>query len=88
MRCHQGAKCKYFNVSDVISHKFLHGTASYMLSRENVNVMLELRFKEICITNIFLRARLFKTKDIVSQRFVKISNDNIRNMPVFFVEKM
>ena len=34
------------------------------------------------------RARLFKTNDVVSQRFVKISNVNISDMPIFFVEKM
>ena len=33
-------------------------------------------------------ARLFKTNDIVSLRFVKISNVNILNMTTFFVEKM
>ena len=42
MRRHQGAKCKHFDVSDVIYHKFSHGTVSYTLSEENVNVMLEL----------------------------------------------
>ena len=33
-------------------------------------------------------AQLFKTNDIVSQGDVKISNVNISNMPIFFVEKM
>ena len=33
-------------------------------------------------------AQLFKTNDIVSQRVVKISNVNISNKPIFFVEKM
>ena len=34
------------------------------------------------------RARLFKTNDIVSYHFVKISKVNISNKPIFFVEKM
>ena len=33
------------------------------------------------------RARLFKTNDVVSYCFVKISNIIISNMPIFFVEK-
>ena len=37
--------------------------------------------------NFQIRARLFKTNDIVSKRVVKISNINISNMPIFFVEK-
>ena len=41
MRHHQGRKCKDFDISDVIYHKFSHGAASYMLSGENVNSMLE-----------------------------------------------
>ena len=40
------------------------------------------------IDKVHYRARLFKTNDVVSQRFVKISNVNISNMPIFFVEKM
>ena len=34
------------------------------------------------------RARLFKTNDVASKRFVKTSNVNISNMPIFFVEKI
>ena len=45
MRRHQGAKVKHFDVSNVIYHKFSHGAAFYMLSGENVNVMLELGVK-------------------------------------------
>ena len=37
---------------------------------------------------ILIWARLFKTKDVVSERFVKISNVSISYMPIFFVEKM
>ena len=33
-------------------------------------------------------ARLFKTNDVLSERFVKILNVNISNKPIFFVEKM
>ena len=32
--------------------------------------------------------RLFRTNDVVTYRFVKISNVNIRKMPVLFVVKM
>ena len=32
-------------------------------------------------------AQLFKTNDVVSKRFVKISNINITNTLLFFVEK-
>ena len=42
MRRHQGEKCRYFGVSDVIYHEFSHGAASFTLNGENVNVMLEL----------------------------------------------
>ena len=41
MRRHQDAKVKHFDVSSVIYHKFSHGAVSYMLSWENVSVMLE-----------------------------------------------
>ena len=43
MRRHQDAKCKHFDVSDVIYHtyKSSHGAASYTLNGENINVMLE-----------------------------------------------
>ena len=34
-----------------------------------------------------LWARLFKTNDVVSQRFVKISNVNISNMLLFLLKK-
>ena len=44
MRRHQGAKVEHFDVSNVIYHKFSHGTVSYTLNGENVNVMLELSF--------------------------------------------
>ena len=40
-RRHQGAKCKHFDVSDVIYHKFSHGAASYTLNGESINAMLE-----------------------------------------------
>ena len=46
MRRHQGAKVEHFDVSNVIYHKFSHGTVSYTLSGENVNVMLECLFTE------------------------------------------
>ena len=32
--------------------------------------------------------QLFETNDVASKRDVKISNGNISNMPIFFVEKM
>ena len=35
-----------------------------------------------------LWAWLFKTNDVVSLKDVKISNVNILNLPIFFVEKM
>ena len=41
MRRHQGPKVKHLDVSNVIYHKFSHGTVSYMLNGVNVNVMLE-----------------------------------------------
>ena len=41
MRCHQGAKVKHYDVSNVIYQKFSHGAVSYTLNGENVNVMFE-----------------------------------------------
>ena len=41
MRRHHGAKVEHFDVSNVIYHKNSHGTVSYTLNGENVNVMLE-----------------------------------------------
>ena len=42
----------------------------------------------IQLLNLLIWARLFKTNNIVSYHFVKISNVlNISNMPTFFVEK-
>ena len=35
-------KLKHFEVSKVIYHKFSHGTVSFTLNGENINVMLEL----------------------------------------------
>ena len=49
MRRHQGAKVKYFDVSNVIYHKFSHGAVSYTLNGENVNVMLESLFNPIAL---------------------------------------
>ena len=46
MRRHQGAKVEHFDVSNVIYHKFSHGTVSYMLNGESVNVMLELAIRQ------------------------------------------
>ena len=46
MRRHQGAEVEHFDVSNVIYHKFSHGTVSYTLNGENVNVMLELKLRE------------------------------------------
>ena len=43
---------------------------------------------ELQPNTIKVRARLFKANEVVSYRFVKISNINISNMPIFFVEKM
>ena len=40
------------------------------------------------IDSLFTWAQLFKTNDVVSKRFVKISNISISNMAIFFVEKM
>ena len=39
VRRHQGTKFEH--VSDLIYHKFSHGTVSYTLNGNNVNVMLE-----------------------------------------------
>ena len=54
---HQDAKCNAFDVSDMIYHKLSHGTTSYTLSGENVNVMLELLLSDELIgyllTNIY-----------------------------------
>ena len=43
MRRHQGAKVKYFGVSNVIYHKFSHGAVSHALNGENINDMLEFK---------------------------------------------
>ena len=48
MRRHQGAKVEYFDVNNTIYHKFSHGTVSYTLNGENVNVMLELALAHYC----------------------------------------
>ena len=48
------------SVSNVIYHKFSHGTAFYMLHRKNVNVMLEMPFHlELLDALLYLRAKLF-----------------------------
>ena len=41
MRRHQGAEVEHFYVSNLIYHKFSHGSVSYTLNGENFNVMLE-----------------------------------------------
>ena len=41
MRRHQGAKVEHFDISNMIYQRFSHGTVSYTLNGENVNVMLE-----------------------------------------------
>ena len=38
--------------------------------------------------NLNIWGQLFKTNDVFSKRYVKISNVNNWNMPIFFVEKM
>ena len=45
MGCHQGAKCKQSDVSDVIYHRFSHGASSYPLNGGNINAMLEFSIK-------------------------------------------
>ena len=37
---------------------------------------------------VLFRARLFKTNDVVSKRFVKFSEVNFSNMQIFIVEKI
>ena len=44
MRRHQGTRDKHFDVSNVIYHKFSHGSVSDTLYGENVNIVLELVF--------------------------------------------
>ena len=41
MRRHQGTKVEYFDVSNMIYHKFSHAAVSDPLNGENVNVILE-----------------------------------------------
>ena len=36
----------------------------------------------------YIRARLFKTNDVISYHLVKFSEVNFSNLPIFFVEKM
>ena len=40
------------------------------------------------LVSILIRVKLFKTNNVISQRFVKFSDVHFSNMPVFFVEKM
>ena len=49
MRRHQGAKVKYFDVSNMICHNFSHGAVSYTLNGENINVMLESVLIQCCV---------------------------------------
>ena len=58
------------------------------------NICFLLRNKKNYLSIIFstpfyleLWTRLFKTNDVVSQRFVKFSEVNFSDMPIFFVEK-
>ena len=51
MQRHQGAKVEHFDVSNVIYHKFSHGTVSYTLNGKNVNVMLECLMKNSSVSS-------------------------------------
>ena len=49
MQRHQGGKVKHSDVSNMIYHKFSHGTLSYTLIGENLNVMLEFKLSLLII---------------------------------------
>ena len=69
-RRHQGANCKHFDVSNVIYHKISRGAASYTLSEENVNVMLELKIMFgvfLLLKDFIIHAALLTQKEITSQ---------------------
>ena len=58
-------------------------------------LFMDRSFVTICESYIIIlgnilnfRARLFKTNNVVSKRFVKFSEVYFSNMPIFFVEKM
>ena len=54
----------------------------------NIKVVVQFSWPRGEFHGISTLAQLFKTNDVVSQRFVKISNINITNTLLFFVEKM
>ena len=77
MRRHQGAKCKHFDVSDVIFHKYSHGEASYTVNREKVNVMLE-----FCI--LFMRMSVIMRQIFITLQIYKLAHEEtLRNIVVF-----
>ena len=64
--------------------------SKYKLSQK-VASPLAINFSEDLLIMIgilhMIRARLFKTNGVVSQRVVKISNVNISNTPIFLLKK-
>ena len=44
---HQGAKVEHFDVSNMIYHKFSHGSISYRLNWEDVKVVLEFAYSSM-----------------------------------------
>ena len=58
-----------------------------MFNKRQSHVCVEQTSLE-CLDTANNMARLFKTNDVVNQRFVKISNLNVLDLPIFFVKKM
>ena len=78
-RRHQGTS----SVSNVIYQNFSHGAAFYTLSGKHVNVMLELKFRQISNVNmLYLEyANIFAEKNVRS--FKSFSHFSDKNISVF-----
>ena len=84
----------------LIFHKFSHGIERICVQMgvllqtnprtpsKSVTLILLHSFYRLRVAFTAIWAQLFKTNDVVSKRFVKISNINITNTLLFFVEKM
>ena len=76
MRRHQGAKVKHFDVSNVIYHKFSHGSVSATLNGEN---LIRISFSSIAIF-----ALKTKSQHLPSNDRVKCVCNNMAYFPCMF----
>ena len=84
MRRHQGVKCKHFDVSDVIYHKFSHGAASYNIGYFHIilskYVLLNKKTrKTLTIIIVIIKIIIIKESNIIMNERKKVERGKMTN---------